>query len=189
MFNAHINNISVISSGSGVFWGGFFRGGRTPTSTSCNLATDENWNQLKTRVCINRTLTDILKTIDHDWPGTSHHVQKSNLTHKYYIGNTTTRHQVHRKIKNLYNQCYNGYRLTTCTWYTEIYFMPVQGTVKTIDPQCWRWLENCCLRLKATVPKSSPAPRDNSFDCSLNRHEITVLLSYIHAQPQIHWRW
>jgi hypothetical protein len=28
--------------------------------------------------------------------------------------------------------------------------------------------------------KSSPAPRDNSFDCSLNRHEITVLLSYIH---------
>ena len=37
------------------------------------------------------------------------------------------------------------------------------------------------LRLKATVPKSSPAPRDNSFDCSMNRHEITVLLSYIHA--------
>jgi len=54
------------------------------------------------------------------------------------------------------------------------YFMPVQGTVKTIDPRCWRWLENCCL-------KSSPAPRDNRFDCSLNRHDITVLLSYIHA--------
>jgi hypothetical protein len=35
--------------------------------------------------------------------------------------------------------------------------MPVQGTVKTIDP------------------------RDNSFDRSLNRHEITVLLSYTHA--------
>ena len=34
---------------------------------------------------------------------------------------------------------------------------------------------------KATVPKSSPAPRVNSYDCSLNRHEITVLLSYIHA--------
>jgi hypothetical protein len=33
----------------------------------------------------------------------------------------------------------------------------------------------------ATALKSSPAPRDNSFDCSLNRHEITVLLSYIHA--------
>jgi len=32
-----------------------------------------------------------------------------------------------------------------------------------------------------TVLKSSPAPRVNSVDCSLNRHEITVLLSYIHA--------
>jgi hypothetical protein len=30
------------------------------------------------------------------------------------------------------------------------------------------------LRPHATVLKSSPAPRDNSFDCSLNRHEITV---------------
>jgi hypothetical protein len=30
------------------------------------------------------------------------------------------------------------------------------------------------LRNQATVFKSSPAPRDNSFDCSLNRHEITV---------------
>ena len=59
--------------------------------------------------------------------------------------------------------------------------MPVQGTVETIDPRYWRCLENCCLRPKATVPKSSPALRDNSFDCSLNRHEITVLLSYIHA--------
>ena len=29
--------------------------------------------------------------------------------------------------------------------------------------------------------KSSPAPRNNSFDCSLNRHEITVILTYIHA--------
>jgi hypothetical protein len=27
----------------------------------------------------------------------------------------------------------------------------------------------------------SPTPRDNSFDCSLNRHKITVLLSYMHA--------
>ena len=34
---------------------------------------------------------------------------------------------------------------------------------------------------EATVPRSSPAQRDNSFDGSLNRHEITVLLSYIHA--------
>jgi hypothetical protein len=33
----------------------------------------------------------------------------------------------------------------------------------------------------ATVPKSSQAQRDNSFDCFPNRHEITVLLSYIHA--------
>ena len=41
-------------------------------------------------------------------------------------------------------------------------------------------------RPKATVPKSSPAPRDNSFDCSLNWHDITVLLSYIHAQIH-HW--
>jgi hypothetical protein len=32
-----------------------------------------------------------------------------------------------------------------------------------------------------TVLKWSPAPRDNNFDSSLNRHEITVLLSYIHA--------
>jgi hypothetical protein len=37
------------------------------------------------------------------------------------------------------------------------------------------------IKPKATVPKSSPAPRDNSVDCSLNRHEITVLVSYIHA--------
>jgi hypothetical protein len=48
-----------------------------------------------------------------------------------------------------------------------------------IDPRCWKWLDNCCLRPKATVPKSSSVPRYNSFDCSLNRHEITVLLSYI----------
>jgi hypothetical protein len=59
--------------------------------------------------------------------------------------------------------------------------MPVQGTVNTIDPRCWRWLENCCLRPKVEVPKSSPVPRDNSFDCSLNRHELTDLLFYIHA--------
>jgi hypothetical protein len=30
------------------------------------------------------------------------------------------------------------------------------------------------LRPQATVLKSSPAPRVNSFDCSLNRHEITI---------------
>jgi hypothetical protein len=42
--------------------------------------------------------------------------------------------------------------------------MPVQGTVKTIVPLCWRWLGNCCLRPQATVLKSSPAPRVNSFD-------------------------
>jgi hypothetical protein len=30
------------------------------------------------------------------------------------------------------------------------------------------------LRLQATVLKSSPAPWVNSFDCSLNRHDITV---------------
>ena len=29
-------------------------------------------------------------------------------------------------------------------------------------------------RPQATVLKSSPAPLVNSFDCSLNRHEITV---------------
>ena len=34
---------------------------------------------------------------------------------------------------------------------------------------------------KATVHKSSPAPRDNRFNCSLNRHDITILLSYMHA--------
>ena len=33
---------------------------------------------------------------------------------------------------------------------------------------------NCCLRPQATDLKSSPASRVNSFDCSLNRHEITV---------------
>ena len=52
--------------------------------------------------------------------------------------------------------------------------MPLQETVKTIVPRCWRWLGNCCLRPQATVLKSSPTPRVNSFDCSLNRHEITV---------------
>jgi len=30
------------------------------------------------------------------------------------------------------------------------------------------------LRTQATVLKLSPAPRVNSFDCSLNRLEITV---------------
>jgi hypothetical protein len=30
------------------------------------------------------------------------------------------------------------------------------------------------MPVQGIVPKSSPAPRDNSFDCSLNRHEITV---------------
>ena len=29
-------------------------------------------------------------------------------------------------------------------------------------------------RPQATVLKSSPAPRVNSFDCSLNRHELTI---------------
>jgi hypothetical protein len=33
------------------------------------------------------------------------------------------------------------YYLPDVTVYS--YFMPVQGTVKTIDPRCWRWLENC----------------------------------------------
>ena len=53
-------------------------------------------------------------------------------------------------------------------------FMLVQGTVKIIVPRCWRWLGNCCLRPQAPVLKSSPAPQVNSFDCSLNNHEITV---------------
>ena len=34
---------------------------------------------------------------------------------------------------------------------------------------------------KATVHKSSPAPRNNRFNCSLNRHAITIVLSYMHA--------
>jgi hypothetical protein len=34
------------------------------------------------------------------------------------------------------------------------YFMPVQGTVKTTDPRCWRWLENCCLRPKVECNSS-----------------------------------
>jgi hypothetical protein len=33
--------------------------------------------------------------------------------------------------------------------YIYSYVMPVQGTVKTIDPRCWRWLENWCLRTEA----------------------------------------
>ena len=58
--------------------------------------------------------------------------------------------------------------------------MPVQGTVKIIDP---RYLGTVAfgLRRQATVLQSSQAQRDKSFDCFLNRHEITVLLSYIHA--------
>jgi hypothetical protein len=59
--------------------------------------------------------------------------------------------------------------------------MPVQGTVKTIDLGCWKWLENCCLRPKETVPKSSPASSDTSFDSSLNRHEITVFVSVLYC--------
>jgi hypothetical protein len=42
-------------------------------------------------------------------------------------------------------------------------------------------LGTVAFRPKATVPKLSPAPRVNSFDCSMNRHEISVLLSYMHA--------
>ena len=49
--------------------------------------------------------------------------------------------------------------------------MPVQGTLLTRGAEY-------DLR---TVPKASPAPRDNSFDCSLNRHELTILLSCTHA--------
>jgi hypothetical protein len=52
--------------------------------------------------------------------------------------------------------------------------MPVQGRVKTSVTRCWRWLGNCFLRPQATVLKSFPASQVNSFDCSLNRHEITV---------------
>ena len=37
-----------------------------------------------------------------------------------------------------------------------------------------------CIRPQATVLKSSPAPRDNNFDCSLNRHEITVYYYTLH---------
>jgi hypothetical protein len=48
------------------------------------------------------------------------------------------------------------------------------GNSQNYVPRCWRWLGNCCLRPQAKVLKSSPAPRINSFDCSLNRHEITV---------------
>ena len=66
------------------------------------------------------------------------------------------------------------------------YFIPVQGTVKSIDPMCWRWLgnsQNYCPSVLEMTWELLPSadPRDNSFDCSLNRHEITVLLSYIHA--------
>jgi len=32
--------------------------------------------------------------------------------------------------------------------------MPVQGTVKTIVPRCWRWLGNCCLRPSASGESS-----------------------------------
>ena len=66
-----------------------------------------------------------------------------------------------------------------------------EGRNSQVIPSTERNSQNYCpsvlektweLRPKATVSKSSPAPRDNSFDCSLNRHEITVLLSYIHAR-------
>ena len=44
---------------------------------------------------------------------------------------------------------------------------------------CWHYhLQWICgyvhVPKQATVLKSSPTPRFNSFDCSLNRHEITV---------------
>jgi hypothetical protein len=63
------------------------------------------------------------------------------------------------------------------------YFMPVQGSQNywtEVLEMIWELLPEAGDDLR-TVPKSSPGPRDNNFDCSLNRHEITVLLSYIHA--------
>jgi hypothetical protein len=56
--------------------------------------------------------------------------------------------------------------------------MPVQGTVKTIVPLCWRWLGNCWLRPQATVLKSSPAPRVNGFDCSLGAGDDLGTLAF-----------
>ena len=52
------------------------------------------------------------------------------------------------------------------------YFMPVQGPVKPIDPRCWR-------RPQATVRKSSPAPRENSFDLYTSIYEHHFNIFYI----------
>ena len=52
------------------------------------------------------------------------------------------------------------------------YCMPVQGPVKPIDPRCWR-------RPRATVHKSSPAPRENSFDYCTSIYEHHYNIFYI----------
>jgi hypothetical protein len=36
------------------------------------------------------------------------------------------------------------------------YFMPVQGTVKTIDPRCWRWLGNLPSADRGTIVLTVP---------------------------------
>ena len=50
--------------------------------------------------------------------------------------------------------------------------MPVQGPVKHIDLRCWR-------RPQATVHKSSPAPRENSFDYCASIYEHHYNIFYI----------
>jgi hypothetical protein len=42
---------------------------------------------------------------------------------------------------------------------------------------------------QATVLKSSPEPRVNSFDCSLNRHEITVYCFLVSVAVSINCIW
>jgi hypothetical protein len=53
--------------------------------------------------------------------------------------------------------------------------MHVYKIIKQLFHACSGNSQNYCPSLpQATVLKSSPPPQVNSFDCSLNRHEITV---------------
>jgi hypothetical protein len=60
-------------------------------------------------------------------------------------------------------------------WCAPILFYACSGNSQDYWPEVLEMTWELLPEAAATVPRSSPAQRDNSFDCSLNRHEITVL--------------
>ena len=72
---------------------------------------------------------------------------------------------VYKIIKQLYHAC-SGNSQNYCPEVLEMIWEPLPSAFGAGDDL-------------GTVLKSSPAHRDNSFDCSLNRHEITVYCPFL----------